>query len=77
MVSSTGAIHKMAPTKLDKTLSQTTICIKRLVDNLEMREKTGASITAAEIEEIAYQLDSYVEDLVSAARNSPRETPLK
>jgi hypothetical protein len=42
-----------------------------------MREKTGASITAAEIEEIAYQLDSYVEDLVSAARNSPRETPLK
>jgi hypothetical protein len=67
----------MGPTKLDKTLSETTNSIKRLIDNLERREKTGDSITAAEIEAIAYELDNYVEDLVSAARSSPRETPIE
>jgi hypothetical protein len=67
----------MTKNNLDKTLSETTASIKRLVTDLESREKTGESISAAEIEEIAYQLDSYVEDLVSAAKNSPRETPLK
>jgi uncharacterized phage protein gp47/JayE len=67
----------MGPTKLDKTLSETTNSIKRLIDNLERREKTGESITAAEIEAIAYELDNYVEDLLSAARSLPRETPIE
>jgi hypothetical protein len=67
----------MEPQNLDKTLRDTTTSIKRLVDNLEKREKTGASITATEVEAIAYQLDSYVEDLVEAARCSPRHQMLE
>jgi hypothetical protein len=67
----------MEPQNLDKTLRATTTSIKRLVDNLEKWEKTGESITATEVEAIAYQLDSYVEDLVEAARGSPRRQLLE
>ena len=67
----------MGTTKLDKTLSQTTLSIKRLCDHLEKREQAGACITAEEIEDIACQLDGYVEDLVTAASHSSRKTPVK
>jgi hypothetical protein len=52
---------------LDKVLDETATSIKKLVRDLENRERMGDVVTAAEIRKIASQLQAHVGDLLAAS----------
>jgi hypothetical protein len=52
---------------LDKVLDETATSIRKLVRDLENRERMGVVVTAAEIRKIASQLQAHVEDLLAAS----------
>ena len=52
---------------LDKVLDETATSIKKLVRDLENRERMGDVVTAAEIRKIASQLQAHVENLLAAS----------
>jgi hypothetical protein len=50
-----------------RVLDETATSIKKLIQDLENREREGAVVTAAEIRNIAGQLQAHVEDLLAAS----------
>jgi hypothetical protein len=50
-----------------RVLDETATSIKKLIQDLENREREGAVVTAAEIRKIAGQLHAHVEDLLAAS----------
>jgi hypothetical protein len=52
---------------LDKVLDETATSIRKLVWDLENRERMGDVVTAAEIRKIANQLQAHVADLLAAS----------
>jgi hypothetical protein len=54
---------------LRKVLDETATSIRKLVLDLENREREGRHVTATEIQTIASQLQVHVEDLLAASRS--------
>ena len=57
-----------------KVLDETATSIRKLVVELESREREGNLLAAGEIQAIAGQLQAHVEHLLSAAGNLREET---
>jgi len=52
-----------------KVLDETATSIKKLVQDLENRDREGTVVTAAEIRKIASQLQAHVESLLAASNS--------
>jgi hypothetical protein len=60
-----------------KVFDETAVSIRKLVRELETREKEGNPATATEIQSIARQLQLHMQDILDASRSLRDERPEK